>query len=372
MKINSDKVMKILEDFAPIRAAQDWDNVGFQIGNRHRTIDKVMVALEVNEQVIDEAIDQSVDVIIVHHPLLFSPLNKIVLTDPIGKLVIRLIENQINLIVAHTNMDASSIGANAYLAEKLDLQRIFNLTDAYTEAYVKFVVFAPEDSQETLIDILEKTGAGSIGNYSGCTYSTSGIGHFRPLSGASPNIGNIGELAEVHEVKIEAIIPQRMIEDVIEKIIKVHPYETPAYDIIPLNNAIESLNMGLVGYLGAGKNLKEFAGQVKSIIGADAVRLVEANDKKIYKVALCTGSGSDMIDDAARMGADVYITGDVTYHKAQHAKSIGLNIIDAGHFETEQFFIGRLFKILSERFELAGYDVALTISKEDINPFETL
>ena len=369
MRINSEKVIKILEQFAPVKYAQEWDNVGFQIGNLRRQIDKIMVALEVTDEVIDEAINQSVDLIIVHHPLIFKPLGKITDQDPIAKMAMKMIENHINLIVAHTNLDSSPIGTNAFLARQIGLQRTGNLTDAYHETLYKFSIFVPLEYRDKMVEVLEKAGAGQYKNYSGCTFAQVGEGTFRPLKGSEPFIGEEGELEKVEEVKIEAIVEKGQLNLVIEKALKAHPYEVPAYDVIQLENELEPANMGIIGYLSQPVELKEFAGNVKSLLECETLRMVSSGKKKVHKIALCTGAGSDLLDIASSKNADVFITGDLKYHEAQHAKDLGLNVIDAGHYETEKFYISEFYRILKERFEAADYDVRLILSEVDINPF---
>lgn len=372
MKINSSNVIKILEGFSPEIYAQDWDNVGFQIGNINRKIDKIMVVLEVTPQIVEEAIDESVDLIISHHPLIFKPLNRIVASEPVGQMILQMIQNNINLIVSHTNLDASPIGLNAYLAKNIGLKRITNLSDAYTVKYVKFVIYVPRDCQEKMVEVLEEAGAGAIGNYSGCTFNTSGTGTFRPLKDSNPSIGEIGAFEKVDEVRIETIVEEKNLKELIRKAVKVHPYETPAYDIIPLMNEFENPAMGLIGYLNESMTLKSFAFELKDILNSQSMRIIEAGNRKISKVALCTGASSEFISVASKSGADVFITGDIKYHEAQYAKQLGLHVIDAGHYDTEQFYIEEFERILRQRFEAADYEVAIIRSKIDINPFQTI
>ena len=368
MRINSSNVIKILEGFSPEIYAQDWDNIGFQIGNVNRKIDKIMVALEVTPQIIEEAIDESVDLIISHHPLIFKPLKRIVASEPVSQMVLEMIQNNINLIVSHTNLDASPIGLNAYLAKSIGLKRIVNLSDAYKIKYVKFVIYVPRDSQEKMVKVLDEAGAGTIGNYSGCTFNTSGIGTFRPLNDSNPAIGEIGEFAKVDEVRIETIVEEEVLQELIRKAVKMHPYETPAYDIIPLLNEFGNPAMGLIGYLNESVTLKTFAKELKSILNSQSMRIIESGNRKINKV----GASSEFIALAAKSGADVFITGDIKYHEAQYAKQLGLHVIDAGHYDTEQFYMEEFERILRQKFESADYEVAIIRSKIDINPFQTI
>ena len=372
VKINSRKVIKVLETFAPERHAQSWDNVGFQIGNIDSKIDKVMIALEVTPEVIDEAIDQSVDLLIVHHPLVFKPIKSVVNCDPIGNMILNLVSNRINLIVAHTNLDASDIGLNHYLAKKINLNRVCNLDDAYVNKYYKVAFYIPVEYRNKMINILDQLGAGALGKYEGCTYTVEGKGTFKPLEGANPFIGSVDTLEEIDEVKIETVVEEGILDKVIEKIIKNHPYEMPAYDVIALENQFDNPNMGLVGYLDSSVTLENFTMNLKETLGSESIRIVKANDRKINKVALCTGASSDLIENASKAGVDVYITGDLKYHEAQYAKLKGLNIIDAGHFETEQIFVDEFVKILKREFEKQSYDVVIIKSEININPFTHL
>ncbi|MBN2261118.1 MAG: Nif3-like dinuclear metal center hexameric protein [Clostridiales bacterium] len=370
MKINSKNVIKILEQFAPQKYAQEWDNVGFQIGNSDSQIDKIMTALEVTDEVIQEAIDESVDLIIVHHPLIFKSIKSVINSDPVGSMILKLIQNRINLIVAHTNLDSSEKGMNYFLANRLNIERLSNLTDGYINKYYKIAFYIPTDYREKVIHMIEQVNTGVYGNYQGCTYSVEGKGTFRPVDGAIPAIGIVGELETVEEIKIEIMVEESKKDLIIKKILSIHPYEEPAYDVIYLENQMNNPNMGLVGYLNKTQKLEDFADELKILLKADAMRVVKSNDKMISKVALCTGASSDFIEIAYQTGADVFITGDLKYHEAQFAKALGLNLIDAGHYETEQYYIQELTEILKIELEKKSYDVILFQSKLDINPFK--
>jgi len=372
MRINSRKVIKTLESFAPERYAQDWDNVGFQIGDINSKIEKIMVTLDITKEVLIEAVENNVDLIITHHPLIFNPIKKIVSHNPVSNLIMDLITNKINVIVAHTNLDSSNIGVNMYLSKLLNLNRVTNLSDAYYKKYFKFIVFVPKDFSGKVLTELENANAGIIGNYSGCTFNTEGYGTFRPLENSNPYVGQKNELHKESEIKIETIVEEKNLENVINKIMKIHPYETPAYDIIPLENSIDNPNMGLVGYLENAMDIVEFSKTLKDVLKASNIKLVKANERKIHKIALCTGASSEFIDTANSKDCDLFITGDLKYHEAQHAKQIGLNVIDAGHYETENIYIEEFARILREKFEEENYDVIVVQSKVNINPFKNI
>jgi len=370
MFVNSKKIAKIIEGIAPIKTAESWDNVGFQIGNKHLEIDRVMVALEVTQDVITEAISKNIDLIVTHHPLIFSKLKQLTTDDPVQNMVMDLIKHNINLYVAHTNLDASKKGTNYYLSNLLGLKRIEALDEKTLSSYYKLSVFVPEDSAEMLREVLFNYGSGILGNYDHASFNTKGTGTFRPLEGSNPSIGERDQESQVNEIKIEVVVKGSILDTVVEKMVNSHPYEAVAYDVIKLENLEENYSIGLTGYLNQGMSLDDLAKDVKEKFGIDQLKLVRSNDKKIRKVALCSGAGSDYITLASQMGCKCLITGDIKYHEAQLAKQLDLNIVDAGHFETENIYTTFLKEFLSNRCKEKGYDIKIIESESIQNPFE--
>jgi len=370
MFVNSKKIAKIIESIAPLKTAESWDNVGFQIGNKHLEIDRIMVALEVTPNVLQEAIEKNIDLILTHHPLIFSKIDKLTSDNPIQKMIIDMIRNNINLYVAHTNLDASKKGTNRYLSDLLNLKRIESLDGKEFNEYYKLSVFVPEDEGDDLRSVLFKYGAGTLGKYDHASFSSKGTGTFRPLDGSNPSIGEKDQESQVNEVKIEVILHKNDKELIIEKMIEKHSYETVAYDVIKLENLKEEYSIGLTGYLEKGMSLDALTESVKENFGIEQLKVVRSNDKTIGKVAICSGAGSDYITLASQMGCKCLITGDVKYHEAQLARQLDLNIIDAGHFETENIYMGFFKEFLSNRCKDKGYDVKIIQSKSIKNPFE--
>ncbi len=372
MFVNSGKIIKILNEMAPEHLAESWDNVGLLVGNADSEVDRIMVALEATEAVVQEAVDSNIDLLICHHPLIFKPMKKIVDSDAIGKLVRKLIKNDISLYAAHTNLDIAEGGTNDYLAEILGLQDVVGLEKTSAERYKKLMVFVPEDDSEAVRMAMASAGAGKIGNYEACAFKTSGEGSFMPLDGANPAIGEIGKLERVEEVRLEMIVDAPNLGRVLSAMHKAHPYEVPAYDVISLENEIKTYHLGRVGRLADKQSLETFAATVKAALGVKALRFVGDKDRTIRKAAICTGAGSDMMRAAAAKGCDVLITGDVKYHEAQTALQMNLTLIDAGHYETEQIYVERFAERLRNAFSLKSYEVAVISSKSEKNPFETV
>lgn len=372
MLVNSQKIIKIIEGFAPKYYAEKWDNVGFQVGNMSSEVDKVMVTLDITDDVIDEAIEKNVDLIITHHPLIFSSLKSITDDTVIGRRIRKLIKHGINVYAAHTNLDMANGGLSDYLAEVLELDNIKGLSSEYQEKYLKLSVFVPNENQEDVRSAMFKYGAGNIESYSECSFTSNGIGTFKPLDGSNPYIGTEDQRISVDEVKIDVIIRESDVFQVVDAMKKAHPYEVPAYDLIKLENVIESYSVAKYGTLQKQMTVDEFVEHVKAKLNLKHIKMTGSREGKLYKVGLCNGAGADFIKAAKRAGCDIFVTGDVKYHEAQSASEMGLRVIDAGHYETENIYMDRLKDMLVLEFEKKGYDVNIIRSEVNTNYFEYL
>ena len=212
-------------------------------------------------------------------------------------------------------------------------------------------------------------GGGTLGDYEGCSFHSYGVGGFKPIEGANPHIGIVGEYERVEEVKLEMMVAKDKLSAVTKALLSVHPYECPAYDIIKLENKVEDVGLGRVADLPNQMSLMDLSELLKNKLCSDSIRYVGDGTRIINKIAICTGAGSDFIWDAASKGCDCYITGDVKYHEAQMAKDLGITLIDGGHYETEVIMCKKLKDILNEKFE---NEISIMISKENINPFNVL
>ncbi|GAE30692.1 Nif3-like dinuclear metal center hexameric protein [Alkalihalobacillus hemicellulosilyticus] len=329
--LNGQVLIQEFEAWSPKSYAVEGDKNGLMIGTLNKPIRKVMVALDVLEEVIDEAINEKVDLIVAHHPLLFRPLKKIDTDTPHGRIVEKAIKHDITVYAAHTNLDVAPGGVNDMMAEALGLQNIEVLAATESVHLVKLAVFVPESHEEALRKALGDAGAGNIGDYSHCSYSSKGIGRFLPGERTNPHIGERGKLEEVIEVKIETILPVSMKRRVINAMIKAHPYEEPAYDIYPLENTGDVLGLGRVGVLEKETSLKDFAEHVKRVFSVKGARVVGHLQTPIKKVAVLGGDGNKYMNHAIFKGADVIVTGDVYYHVAHDAMMAGLSVVDPGH-----------------------------------------
>ncbi|MGI8316120.1 Nif3-like dinuclear metal center hexameric protein [Halobacillus mangrovi] len=362
------EVIREFEKWSPKHLAFDWDNVGLQIGTLNKPIENVMVTLDVLENVVDEAIEKNVDLIIAHHPVLFVKLSEINFDTPKGRVIRKLIQHDITVYAAHTNLDVAKGGVNDVMAEALNLENVKPLLSSQQDDLVKLTVFVPEEHADALRNAVSNAGAGHIGNYSHCTYQLSGEGTFKPLEGTNPYIGSKGELEMVKEKRIETIVPKSKLKDVLKAMEEAHPYEEVAYDLYPLLNEGETLGAGRIGRLPEPVSLEELCRLVKEKYSVPTVRFVGENTKPVKKVALLGGSGEKFIHQAKRSGADVYITGDLTFHLAQDAKEMGLSIIDPGHHVEK--IICQKVKDYLEKHCNQDSRLNIMISEANTEPFE--
>lgn len=368
-EIKTKYIFQLMEKWAPKHLAYDWDNVGLQVGSYEQKVSKVMVTLDVLESVVDEAIRNEVNVIIAHHPLLFKSLKNININTPKGRVLNKLMKHDISVYAAHTNLDVAQGGVNDILADKLDLLNRKNLVETEVEQLYKIAVYVPKTHLDAVKEGLSLANAGYIGDYSHCTFQTSGQGTFKPLEGSDPFIGMENELTYVEEVKVETIVKASDLNKAKQKIYEKHPYEEPAIDIYPLKNIGEKYGIGRIGYLPEALTLENMAKELKTLYNANNVRVTGDLNQVVKKVAILGGSGEKFISNAKHSGADVYITGDITFHAAQDAEEMGLSVIDAGHY-IEHTMKEETATYLNDQLENAPIEII--VSKTNTDPFQTI
>lgn len=353
--------------YAP-ELAEDWDNVGLQVGDPGRALDRVMVALDPGLEAVEAARDAGAQALVTHHPLLFKPVKRLTPDDAVGKVLWAAVRDDVAIISAHTNLDCAVDGLNSWLAQKMGVEQAVPL-QAVAGDYLKLVVFVPVGHEDAVADALFSAGGGQIGAYDQCSFRSSGEGTFRPGPGTQPYIGTVGQREKAEEIRLETIIPKRKLLRVLEKMQKAHPYEEVAYDLLPLQNQVPGAGLGRIGRLAQQASLGEFAARVKDFLGCDHLRLIGADQMPVRKVALCGGSGAFLLQTAHRQGADVLVTGDVKYHEARQAEELGIALIDAGHFATEQLMIEQVTQSLQAAARQLNWGVAFEAYTGEEDPF---
>ena len=342
------QVISALEKSAPVILQENYDNTGLLTGIPAWECTGVIVALDATEMVIKEAIDNNCNLVVAHHPIIFKGLKNLTGKNYVERTIILAIKNDIAIYAMHTNLDNVLWGVNGKIADKLGL---INRKVLQPKNYLlkKLVVFVPVTHSEILKEAILGAGAGEIGNYSECSFSTLGEGTFKGGQGTNPFIGRPGERFTANEIKVEVIYFNWLEQPILKAMQLAHPYEEIAYDIIELENHHQQLGSGLIGDLPEPISESECLGLIKQQFNLSAIRHTALTGKMIKRIALCGGAGSFLIDCSIALGAQIYITSDVKYHEFFDADSNVL-IADIGHYESEQFTIDLLFDILKENF----------------------
>ncbi|MFW9597136.1 MAG: Nif3-like dinuclear metal center hexameric protein [Paludibacter sp.] len=360
------EIMALLETEAPLMLQENYDNSGLLIGNKNDDISKILVTIDITEEVVNEAVEHNCNLIISHHPLIFKPIKSINSDSDTGRSIIKLIKNNIAVYAAHTNFDNIISGVNGKIAEKLGLINTKVLQPAENQLF-KLITYAPKIHATHVREALFNAGAGNIGNYDKCSYNVEGYGTFRAGSEAHPFIGDINKLHTEPEVRIEVILPKSIKQKVITALFNSHPYEEPAFDLLAIENQSDRIGAGLIGELPDSLDEVTFLNFLKSVFNCKVIKHTDFTGKQIKKVALCGGSGSFLLKSAVRTGADVYVSGDFKYHDFFDAQNHIL-AVDLGHFESEQYTKHIFYEIITKKMPT----FAVRISETKTNPINYL
>ena len=355
-----------LEQLAPLTYQEEYDNSGLIIGDFNMEVKGVLITLDCNDKVLDEAINNKCNLLITHHPIIFKGLKKINNDSLTDKLVIKAIKNNIAIYSIHTNLDNIVNGVNSEIAKRLNLKNC-RVLSSKNECLRQLVFYCPKENTTDLIEKLCSVGAGAIGNYNNCSFKSSGVGTFKPLENSNPNKGVKGKLYNSKEDRVELVFLKDKQNKIIQTLQENHPYEEIAYQIYILDNKIRSIGSGLVGELDEPVDSILFLKQLKKIMNLELIRHTHVNKDVIKKIALCGGSGSFLIDKAIYSNADIFITSDIKYHQFF---DIGNKIIlaDIGHYESEQFTKNLVYDYLTKKFT----KFAILLSKVNTNPINYL
>jgi len=360
------EIIKTIEKFAPPKIAWEKDNVGLQVGNPDNEIKKVFLTLDLNHQALKTAIKNKCNFIITHHPLIFNSLKKLNFSNDEKSLLLQtIIKHDLTVFSVHTNLDFAKDGVSFQLAKQIGLSKI-DFLEKNISSKLKLVTFLPENYADIVLSELFNAGAGNIGEYSNCSFKTNGKGSFIGSDKSNPKIGTKGNFEIVNEVRIEVVFDSWNIKKIENTLLKFHPYETPAFDIYKLENPNDKYGFGAVGELPKSMSSNEFLAHIKKNLLLDNFRYTIGRSKNIKKVAVCGGSGAELLARALTNNCDAFITSDIKYHVFQDAENKIL-LIDAGHFETEVFGLNVLFKLLKENF---GEKIEIILNKKSTSPIK--
>ncbi len=360
MKIK--EILCCLNKIAPLYLQENYDNSGLIIGNADNEFAKALICLDCTEDILEEAINKKCNLIISHHPVIFNGLKEINNNTNIGRVIIHAIKNDISIYAIHTNIDNHYNGLNNILSKKLGLKNC-SILRPMDNILKKIVTFCPVDHADKVRNALFNAGAGHIGNYDSCSYNIMGDGSFKALENAKPFVGEISKLHFEKEMRIETVFPAYLQDEILKALFISHPYEEVAYDIYSLDNGFKFAGAGMIGELETEVEPESYLKEIKKILNAGSIKHSKITKKKIKKVAICGGSGDFLIKDALNAKADIFITSEIKYHSFIDTPN-ELIIVDAGHYETEQFIKELLYDILNKNFP----NFAFLISELNSNP----
>ncbi|MEW6511602.1 MAG: Nif3-like dinuclear metal center hexameric protein [Bacteroidota bacterium] len=359
-------VQEIMDAWAPPEIAWERDNVGLQVGDPAAGVRGILVALDVTEPVVAEAARRGANLIVSHHPLLFRPLRSVTSTDAAARSVAALAQQRVALFSAHTNLDFTRGGTSFALAEALGLRDVEFLHTPY-RLHAKITTFVPASHVDAVAEAMSEAGAGVIGAYDRCSFRTEGTGTFRGGVGTRPAVGRRGRLERVREVRLEMTLPKRAVGPVVRAMVQSHPYEEPAYDVYPVENLERDFGMGAIGELPRNVPLGGFMRSVRRELGAHAPRFTGERRMNVRRVAVCGGSGSDLLPEALRAGADVFVTADIRYHTFHEAAG-RIALVDAGHYETEFPVVHAVVRHLRNAVAARGETIGVRVAVRSTNP----
>ncbi|WP_338551946.1 Nif3-like dinuclear metal center hexameric protein [Paenibacillus sp. KS-LC4] len=370
MLANGQTVVQIMEQLAPKHYAVENDKIGLQLGTLAKPISHILVALDVTDEVVDEAIAAGAELIIAHHAIIFRPLSKLDTSTPAGKLYEKLIKNDIAVYISHTNLDVTDGGINDWMADLVGIKpegRVC-LEEVHTDQWNKLVVFVPQGHEEKVLEAIWSAGGGQIGDYSRCSFISEGTGTFLPGEGTTPYIGTPGKLEKTAEVRLEVVVPDSLKRKAVQAMLKAHPYDEVAYDLYEIDLTCRSVGLGRAGKLSEPVTLAELTERVKQAFEVPVVRVVGEAQRVVRKVAVLGGSGARYVRHAIFAGADVLITGDIDYHTAHDALAAGIAIIDPGH-NVEKIMKQRTADWLNVQLESRKSDTKAIASAIHTEPF---
>lgn len=362
MQINT--ILRQLEQWAPRSLQEDYDNAGLIVGNAAAEATGVVVSLDSTEDVVDEAIRKGANLVVAHHPILFGKKRSLTGRDYVERTLLKAIKHDIALYAIHTNLDNIRSGVNARICEVLGIQspRILSPKSGLLN---KLVVYVPHVQADAVRDALFAAGAGAVGDYTECSFGSQGAGTFKGGEGTDPHVGQVGQRHTEPETRLEVLVENWNVGAVLAAMQQAHPYEEVAYDLFALKNVHHQVGAGMVGELEQPMTLDAFLAHVKQVLGTGSVRHTAAVAEQVQRIAVCGGSGSFLLEDAVRAGADVFVTADYKYHQFFDADG-RIVIADVGHFESEQYTVDLLGEFLREKFP----NFAVHLSDTQTNPIK--
>jgi dinuclear metal center YbgI/SA1388 family protein len=356
------QIIEVLENFAPKSYQENYDNCGIQIGNAATICTGVLSTLDVTEAVVDEAIALNHNLIVAHHPLLFSGVKKITPESDLNRCIIKAIKHDITIYAIHTNLDNAPMGVSYELANLLGLKNL-QILSPKSQSHVKLIFYTPPSYKASILEALYTIGAGEIGNYKECSFSVAGVGTFTPQLQAQPFEGQLNKPSSVDEEKVEVLLRKELTATALATLKKTHPYEEVAYELIALQNPFNTQGSGYMGELNEPLSVELFLKYISNKLELKMIKHTYAFNGTIKRVALCGGSGAFLLKEAQKNGCQAYISADFKYHEYFDAED-QLLIADIGHFESEKHTKNLIKEVITKKIP----NIVVTLSKINTNP----
>ena len=352
----------VLEAIAPTRFAESWDNVGLLAGDPEQPISRAMLTIDYTADVADEASSEKCDLIIAYHPPIFDALKRITA----GSLIFDAIRRGVAIYSPHTALDVAEGGTNDMLADVLALvdRTPLKLSQPKQSQY-KLVTFVPENALEQVSQALFDAGAGRIGQYSSCSFRSPGTGTFFGEEGTNPTVGQAGKLEQASEIRLETVVPIDRIAEIIRALKKSHPYEEPAFDLNELAAPPLAIGIGRIGKLPGEATGEMLINRIKRELDIDHVLVAGDPTRLVKRAAVCAGACGNLLDDAIKQKADLYLTGEMRHHDAIKAVKAGMCVVCTLHSNSERAALKRLRDDLARRLPA----LAVVLSQRDRDPF---
>jgi len=360
--MNLKEITECIEKIAPLAFQEDYDNSGLIIGHPDMEVQKVLITVDVTEEIMSEAIRKNCNLVISHHPVIFKGLKRLTGMHFSERIAMKAIKNEIAIYATHTNLDNAFGGLNRTLISKIGIKDPSILSPG-KGLLGKLVTFCPLEFADRVRQSLFDAGGGNIGNYDCCSYNLEGQGTFRASDKANPFVGERNKIHYENEVRIEVIYPIYLENQLISALLNSHPYEEVAYDLYPLNNTFSKMGAGMIGELESREDEKKFLQKIKDLLNLPYIRHSAWLNSGIKKVAVCGGSGVFLLPMAMNAGADIFLTGDIKYHDFFETQN-RIILADIGHYESEQFSKELIYSILKEKFP----NFAILLAESDSNP----
>lgn len=355
-------IVNLLESRYPSAWAVPGDRTGLEVGDPAQPVEAILVALEATPAVVAEASHRGAQLLLTHHPLLYRPVEDVREDRPGGRLLAALVRARLAMVSCHTNLDIAPGGLNDYLAQTLGLTGVEVLTPTTRDPWSKLVVFVPTGYEDRVRQALGDAGLGVIGRYSHCSFASPGQGTYRPLPGARPFRGEPEQLSRADESRLEILAPESLLPLALARLKETHPYEEVAYDLYPVQHPGTPLGLGRIGGWTEPRPFAQVIVTLKEIFGVETVEVWGRPPQEVQRLALCSGSGGDLLADALARGAQIYLTGEVRHHQVPLGLREGFAVVAVGHFASEVVFMEPWARQLRELFQKAGLGLNVMVA----------